>query len=104
MLHPSIRLTYFEDTTKWDQSVPAHARTLLEHLYEVYEADSSPTNTPTPKAPFAATSIFMQAIQNLTPAEQRAVVTEIEAYFSGTYPCLDGDALKWWKVYILSQN
>ena len=43
-------------------------------------------------------SIFMQAIQNMTPADQRAVVTEIESFFSGTYPCSDGDALKWWKV------
>jgi hypothetical protein len=25
-------------------------------------------------------------------------IMELEAYFSGTYPCLNGNALKWWKV------
>jgi hypothetical protein len=103
VLHPSIRLAYFEDTIKWDQSVPRRARILLEHLYDVYKADNPTDDGPAPKAASAATSIFMQAIQNLTPAEQRAVVTEIEAYFNGTYPCLDGDALKWWMVCVLSQ-
>jgi hypothetical protein len=101
-LHPSICLAYFEDTTKWDQLVPTCAQTLFEHLYDVYKADSSPTDTITPEAPSAATSIFLQAIQYLTPTEQRAIVMEIEAYFSSTYLCLNGDALKWWKVCMLS--
>jgi hypothetical protein len=40
-------------------------------------------------------------MRNLTPAQQRAAVTKIEAFFSGAYPCLDGDVLKWWKVGII---
>ena len=77
-------------------SVPAHAQTLLEHLYDVYKADNPTSDTPAPKAPSVATSIFLQAIQNLTPAEQRAIITKIEAFFSGTYLCLNSDPLKWW--------
>ena len=46
----------------------------------------------------AAASIFLDDIRSLTPAQQRAAVTEIEAYFSRTYPCLDGNALAWWMV------
>jgi hypothetical protein len=42
-------------------------------------------------------SVFMDAIKIVTPSLGRAV-TEIEAFFSGTYPCTDGNALKWWKV------
>jgi hypothetical protein len=101
VLHPSIRLSYFEDMTKWDPSVPACARVLLEHLYETYKEDGHPLDSMEPAGVEKTTSIFMQAIQNMTPADQRAVVTEIESFFSGTYPCLDGDALKWWKVWLL---
>lgn len=78
--------------------VPARARILLEHLYEVYEADGSPSSAAVPNEPLTAASIFLDAIRSLTPAQQRAAVTEIEAYFSGTYPCLDGNALVWWMV------
>jgi len=70
----------------------------------MYKADNPTSNTPAPKAPSAATSIFLQAIQNLTPTKQRAVVTEIEAFFSSTYLCLDGDALNWWMVCVLFMN
>ena len=73
----------------------------LELYSNIYMMDNPTSNTPAPKAPSVATSIFLQAIQNLTPAEQWAVITEIEAFFSGTYPCLDGDALNWWMVCVL---
>ena len=75
-------------------------RILLEHLYDTYKKDSHPMDAKTPAGTDAMKSIFLQAIQNMTPADQRAVVTEIESFFSGTYPCLDGDALKWWKVHM----
>lgn len=74
---------------------------LLEHLYETYSADSSQENAATPEAPSATTSMFLDAIRNLPTAQQRAIVTELEAFFNGTYPCADGDALGWWKVNLL---
>jgi len=70
---------------------------LIEHLYEVYKEDRLASDTAAPQAQKAAPSAFMDAIKIIAPSLTRAV-TEIEAFFSGTYPCLDGDALKWWKV------
>jgi hypothetical protein len=78
--------------------VLACAQVFLEHLYEVYKADGSPSSAAVPNEPLAVASIFLDAIQSLTPAQQRAAVTEIEAYFSGIYPCLDGNAVVWWMV------
>ena len=75
-----------------------HAHVLLEHLYDVYEVDFSTSNTTVSEIPPTSTSIFLDAIRNLTPDQQKAAITEIEAFFSGTYPCLDGNVLKWWKV------
>jgi hypothetical protein len=74
------------------------SRVLLEHLYGVYEADFSTSNTTAPKVLPTSTSIFLDAIRNLKPNQQNAAITEIEAFFSSTYPCLDGNVLKWWKV------
>src|ERR1700732_3374249 len=54
-----------------------------------------------PEVASTATSIFLEAIRNLTPPQQWAAVTEIETFFSGAYPCLDGDVLKWWKVSVI---
>jgi hypothetical protein len=93
--------SYFEDVSKWDPSIAARARVLLEHLYEVYKADGCASEATAPEVTSTATSIFLDAIRNLTPAQQRAAVTEIEVFFSGAYPCLDGDVLKWWKVGII---
>ena len=97
MLHPSIRLTYFEDTSKWDESVAIRARVLLEHLYEIYKEDTPVTESSVPK-PSMVSSIFLDTIRNVSPTQQKAVISELQAYFIGTNPCLDGDALKWWKV------
>jgi len=41
----------------------------------------------------------MDAIKIVAPSFVWAI-TEIEAFFNGTYPCLDGNALKWWKVHV----
>lgn len=98
VLHPSIRLSYFEDASKWDGSIASRARFLLEHLYKVHEEESPVPESSVPKPPIAA-SIFLDAVRNASPHTQpKPAITELEAYFSGTNPCLDGDALKWWKV------
>jgi hypothetical protein len=39
--------------------------------------------------------IFLHAIQNFMPSQPRAAITKLKAFFTGTYPCLDGDVLKW---------
>jgi len=46
-----------------------------------------------------AASVFLDAVRNISPrTQQKPAITELEAYFSGTNPCLDGDALRWWKT------
>jgi len=97
VLHPSIRLTYFEDMSKWDMSIANRARLVLEHLYNVYEEESPVPELSVPKPPMAA-SVFLDAVRNISPrTQQKPAITELEAYFSGTNPCLDGDALRWWR-------
>jgi hypothetical protein len=102
VLHPSICLEYFEDTSKWDQSIAAHAHMLLEHLCEVYSAEGSPEKAAAAAAdvPSVMTSIFLDAICNMNPAQKRTAISELEAFFSGTYPCADGNILRWWKVNV----
>jgi hypothetical protein len=75
---------------------------LLEHLYDVYKADISTLKPTTVEWPAVGTSVFLDAIQNLLPAQQHAAISEPESFFNGTYPCLDGNALLWWKVITLS--
>jgi hypothetical protein len=99
VLHPSIHLAYFEDSSKWDLSIPIRARVLLEHLYDVYKADMSTLKPPTAaEMPAAGTSVFLDAIRTLSPAQQCAAISELDTFFNGTHPCVDGNALLWWKV------
>jgi len=99
VLHPSIRLAYFEDKSKWDPTIADRARTLLAHIFEVYEAETAPTARSKPTTPASPSkSFFMEAIRSLNPEQLQAAAGELERYFSGTYPCLDGNALAWWKV------
>jgi hypothetical protein len=70
---------------------------LLKHLYEIYKEDGPVSDTAAPQARKTTPLVFMDAIKIVAPSLSRAV-TEIEAFFSGTYLCTDGNALKWWKV------
>ena len=79
---------------KWDPSITACAHVLLKHLYDVYKVDGCTSEVTAPEVALTATSIFLDAIWNLTSLQQRAAVTESETFFSGTYPYLDGDVLK----------
>lgn len=100
VLHPSIRLSFFEDKSKWDPLIASRARVLLEHLYTVYKEDEPASDMAAPQVRKNAPSAFMDAIKVTSTSITRAV-SEIEAFFSGTYPCLDGNALKWWKVRLV---
>lgn len=71
---------------------------LLEHLYDVYKTDSSTSKPTMAEKTLTATLVFLDAILNLSPAQKHAAISEVEAFFGGTYPCLDGNALLWWKV------
>ena len=85
---------------KMGQLYSSTCKNLLEHLYDTYTENGHPMDAKAPAGTDAMKSIVLQAIQNMTPADLRAVVMEIESFFNGMYPCLDGDALKWWKVHM----
>jgi hypothetical protein len=40
VLHPSIRLAYFQNSAAWGATLATRARTLLEHLYDTYRDDN----------------------------------------------------------------
>jgi hypothetical protein len=102
VLHPSIRLAYFEDISKWDKSIATRARVLLEHLHEVYSAEDPLEKTTNASVPTGTTWIFLDVIRDVNPAQTRATVSELDAFFSGTYPCVDSNVLHWWKVSLFT--
>jgi hypothetical protein len=92
----------------WDSSIAVRARVLLEHLYDLYKAEletSTSTNGPggwkESSAASTSNSIFMDTIRNVNASQSQALISELEVFSSGTYPCLDGNTLAWWKVNTL---
>jgi hypothetical protein len=82
-----------------------HACTLLEHLYTTYRDNNNPSKTTAAVSSSTSTeSIFMDTILSMTPNQQQALVTKLDDYFSGRFPCSDGNVLAWWKVMVLSSH
>ncbi|KAF7358398.1 hypothetical protein MVEN_00889900 [Mycena venus] len=108
VLHPAVRLVYFQDSSRWDPDLASRAKTILEHLYEVYKeesADPAPKSSTTalPGAPKASPSkgIFRRAVTSTSSRAQRErTQTELEIFFSGIYPMAEDndDILAWWKA------
>ncbi|KAF8576599.1 hypothetical protein K439DRAFT_1622742 [Ramaria rubella] len=90
--------------SKWDPGVEKHGRILLNHLYNVYSDESLDGAMILPKPGLgkssSVSSIFAQAIKITHQNAQKTGPTELETYFSGTYPCTDGNALEWYKVHV----
>jgi hypothetical protein len=86
--------------SRWGPDLANRARSLLEHLFEVYREETAPSSTPasTPNLSNKTSSMFFAAIQSMTPSQQDAALTELERYFNGSFPCHDGNVLAWWKV------
>ncbi|KAF7371504.1 HAT family dimerization protein [Mycena venus] len=111
VLHPAIRLVYFQDSSRWDPDLASRAKTILEHLYEVYKeesADPGPKSSTTPShsAPKASSSkgIFRRALTSTSSRTQRGrTQTELEVFFSGIYPMAEDDdnILAWWKAHAI---
>jgi hypothetical protein len=88
----------------WDSLIAVHVRVLLEHLYNLYKAEletftsNSPRGWKKSSAASTSNSIFMDTIRNVNSSQSQALISELEDFSSGTYPCLDGNTLAWWKV------
>ncbi|KAF8574604.1 hypothetical protein K439DRAFT_1371956, partial [Ramaria rubella] len=105
----NIRIAYFKDTLTWEPAIAQCGCVLLDHLYDVYSDDSaisggaSMTLTSVPGKFDHSSSIFVQAIQVIHTKAHKSSPSELESYFSGAYPCLNGNALERYKVPTLAQ-
>ncbi|KAJ6504065.1 hypothetical protein C8R47DRAFT_1247754, partial [Mycena vitilis] len=106
VLHPAIRLAYFQSES-WDDKLAHRAKTVLEHLYDVYKEELEEDDAPSPSKPAPATStspskgIWRRALAgSVGSSTAKRIQTELEVYFSGIYPMADDDdnVLLWWKV------
>ena len=80
------------------RTLQIHTRTLLEHLYDVYNAETSPSKSTMVEKPLTTKSVFLDAILNMLPSQQRSAISELKSFFNNTYPCFNGNAPAWWKV------
>ncbi|KAG6374226.1 hypothetical protein JVT61DRAFT_4885 [Boletus reticuloceps] len=113
VLHPSIHLTYFQDSSKWASNIPARAEMLLEHLFDEYSDDistgsnSAPSNNvgtavEEPKSIFDHAIMFGVTTNFPNTGESATGVlkqSELASYFGGAYPCKNrNDPSQWWKA------
>ena len=111
VLHPKMRLNYFEDDTKWDPAIAVRARKFLDDMYAAYAKIAAPTpSAATNETASAATHTKAKDVSGKTSARfiddamstsrlPTEKFTEIELYISNAYPTDDSDGtLGWWKV------
>ncbi|KAL1942606.1 hypothetical protein VTO73DRAFT_4846 [Trametes versicolor] len=119
VLHPALRVTYFENQNLWQPEIGARARTELSALYDEYALkvaagnlqilarsghssgqSGAPQGTRAGKNQEAASKAgpMASAIQASGANDVQTSATEVELYLSHAYPCKDENgALKWWK-------
>ncbi|KAF8714257.1 hAT family C-terminal dimerization region, partial [Rhizoctonia solani] len=107
ILHPGIRLSYFQDVTKWGESGPTMARRgreILGYLYEDYKPTLSVTSSvPQPTKPEISGSSSENWFNNLLtapcggPSTTSCGPEELRDYFDGRYQYNGGNILAWWK-------
>ncbi|CAE6470760.1 unnamed protein product, partial [Rhizoctonia solani] len=108
ILHPGMRLSYFQDTEKSGTSGPLLARRgreLLEHLYKDYKLALSDSTTDSATQPTRPTIInstenWFDNLLNVTanqPGSTLFYFEELNDYFDGKYRYKCGDILVWWE-------
>jgi hypothetical protein len=99
VLHPAIRLTFFE-TEDWDLEVVQRARELLTETVRKYSAVTLTASTSSKPAK----GIFAMAVKGSTETKKKsssfAGKDEVDMYIGGISPVEEGfdDPLGWWKV------
>lgn len=110
VLHPSLRVGYFEDVQLWPTgNLAMRACVLLEHIYTVYSDDSISSSSHT-SAVTAMTqsspskrSAFLSVVKQHTNSSTGSTTgkNEVDVYLSGLYPSTskqEENPLLWWKV------
>ncbi|TFK77964.1 hypothetical protein K466DRAFT_579417 [Polyporus arcularius HHB13444] len=113
VLHPAIRVCYFENSDLWEPKVAVHAQQLLEDTYTEYAeaVKTAQSNLPhqlTSQKPQASrSSVFAAAIgSGKVAATESPELTcqcpsKLDVYCSNAYPCTDENGtLPWWKVHV----
>ncbi|KAG1871756.1 hypothetical protein DFJ58DRAFT_762266 [Suillus subalutaceus] len=105
VLHPCIRVAYFEDKNLWPTgNLGSRAQILLEHLYGTYETDDGTIrkSAATPaSAPASPSKSALIAALTMSSGGSSTAQKEVDIYLSGLYPCSPEqmtNPLQWWKV------
>lgn len=105
VLHPSYRLSWFEDKDRWDSAgLAARVRVTVTSKYSEYAerhgtgnsgAEASGESRRKERQPLG---LLAQTICS-SRASHTANLEELDSYFRGTFPCdRYDDVLHWWKV------
>lgn len=106
VLHPAMRMSFFEDRSKWSVEMEKSARLIMQEEYDAYaERYSDITNGPStssqpassPAGP-AKSSFFAKTIRRNTPTNETR--SELDRFFDMTqYECSeDVEPLDWLRV------
>ncbi|CAE6471302.1 unnamed protein product, partial [Rhizoctonia solani] len=104
VLNPRLRLKYLE---KWPES-HSTARTLVSHIFENYRVKlaGAPEKSvdPKPSSKYPKSSKLTHTWDNELYSDMPSFVEhfdrELQAYYSGSYPCPNGmSTLNWWEIY-----
>ncbi|KDN47716.1 hypothetical protein RSAG8_03506, partial [Rhizoctonia solani AG-8 WAC10335] len=106
VLNPWLRLKYLE---KWPES-HSTARTLVSYIFENYHAKlpgapaKSADRTMHSRTPKLSklTTTWDHELYSDTPSFTEHFDRELQAYYSGSYPCTNGTStLNWWEIHHL---
>lgn len=110
VFHLVLCLQHFNKCDDWMPDIPACAHELLRDLMKKYSCDDSMEALALTTAPTTLLlSLFFtwSICTSITSTPQSTPMdnTKLDHYFSGIYPCCNGNVLSWWKVsvhYMLS--
>ncbi|CUA72929.1 Zinc finger BED domain-containing protein 4 [Homo sapiens] [Rhizoctonia solani] len=105
ILHPGMRLVYFQDTQRWGalgESLVKRGQALLEYLYDLYKQETSSEQAeyqPTPRPrPSSSTSGWIDGLLQLSnETKDSAFLEEVQNYLNGKYRYKGGDISIWWR-------
>ncbi|KDN45413.1 hypothetical protein RSAG8_05000, partial [Rhizoctonia solani AG-8 WAC10335] len=102
VLNPRFRLKYLE---RWPD-LHSRASILFSHIFENYRVKGATATTPTDPAPnqniprsSKPANAWEEELYSDVPSFKEQFDRELQAYFSGNFPCGSGmSTLDWWKV------
>ncbi|CCO37231.1 hypothetical protein BN14_11386 [Rhizoctonia solani AG-1 IB] len=105
ILHPGMRLKYFQDTRAWGierERLVKRGEGLLEYLYDVYKEETALERAEIPPNSSSRLSTSQSGwidglLQISDESDGTAFPEEVRTYLDGKYRYKGGDILIWWK-------